>query len=138
MPYDNIENIWRYLLIKADISLVSDFWFKETPRSILLIKLSMVKLGFSSKVKHMKNIRILRNFHQISYWNLRAARWFFQWIFVYNSRIQYTESKMFSRFSIDFELILSLGFLRQHYRFQDSMNMNFMWPNLFMFLAQNS
>ena len=38
MPYDNIEDIWKYLLIKADISLVSDFWF-EPPQNFLQHKL---------------------------------------------------------------------------------------------------
>ena len=38
MPYDNIEDIWKYLLIKADISLVSDFWL-QAPQNFLQHKL---------------------------------------------------------------------------------------------------
>ena len=35
MPYDNIEDIWKNLLIKADISLVSDFLFEASPPKCL-------------------------------------------------------------------------------------------------------
>ena len=50
MPYDNIENIWRYLLIKADISLVSDFWFEVSKKNF-----------YSTKLKDIESMRFCQN-----------------------------------------------------------------------------
>ena len=50
MPYDNIEDIWKYLLIKADISLVSDFWF-EAPQ----------KIFYSTNLKDIESMRFCQN-----------------------------------------------------------------------------
>ena len=50
MPYDNIEDIWKYLLIKADISLVSDFWF-EAPK----------KFFYSTNLKDIESMRFCQN-----------------------------------------------------------------------------
>ena len=50
MPYDNIEDIWKYLVIKADISLVSDFWF-EAPK----------KIFYSTNLKDIESMRFCQN-----------------------------------------------------------------------------
>ena len=50
MSYDNIESIWRHLLIKADISLVSDFWF-EAPK----------KFFYSTNLKDIESMRFCQN-----------------------------------------------------------------------------
>ena len=50
MPYDNIEDIWKYLLIKAEITLVSDFWF-EAPQ----------KISYSTNLKDIESMRFCQN-----------------------------------------------------------------------------
>ena len=44
MSYDNIESIWRHLLIKADISLVSDFWFEVSKKIFYYTKLKYIEI----------------------------------------------------------------------------------------------
>ena len=39
MPYENIEDIWKYLLIKADISWVSNVWFEPPQKKFSQHKL---------------------------------------------------------------------------------------------------
>ena len=50
MPYDNIEDIWKYLLIKADISLVSDFWFEASKKNF-----------YSTNLKDIESMRFCQN-----------------------------------------------------------------------------
>ena len=52
MPYDNIEDIWKYLLIKADISLVSDFWFEVPPK----------KIFYSTNLKDIESMEVLSEY----------------------------------------------------------------------------
>ena len=50
MPYENIEDIWKYLLIKADISLVSDFWFEASKKNF-----------HSTNLKDIESMRFCQN-----------------------------------------------------------------------------
>ena len=52
MPYDNIEDIWKYPLIKADISSVSDFWFEAPPQK---------KFFYSTNLKDNESMRFCQN-----------------------------------------------------------------------------
>ena len=50
MPYENIKDIWKYLRIKVDISLVSDFWFEASP-----------KFFYSTNLKDIEIMRFCKN-----------------------------------------------------------------------------